>query len=398
MAIVMLASYGYSQEMQGINFEPQASLSEAEQRGIERLMALEEANRALEQRLADIEKISSGAALSTLEANYRLTTNSLELLETLLSATKKVVSQREAEKKNAFVSSINNPTKDDLGFRFTDIIAVELNNTIDWYIANSGDDVKDLMSKNRDRLKETVLMVTGSLGKVFPPLQVVSGVVTTLSNFVVLKNEPAREVKGKTTTAVANAVTPIKADFVEAFMGRIGPYINYYQALAQINDDYTSSLNKHGVEYRYVLNDLEKLKAEVLATAGIDISGDYRTQIDQLYSRGSAAALTNAQVVSINNNPRVQALAKISKVISMQVSEFYDMYKSYNGVVLTNYSNTISALNAALSLPQKSEQKILRSIKELEALRDGDRSNNTIGFVHSFDDELNKINRLISSI
>jgi hypothetical protein len=181
---------------------------------------------------------------SVYDKTYRNAKTAIDVLEQLNSTVYSMLADRNDAEKYSILSQINSPASNQLGFSFSDKII-----SITEQVINSS----AIVPEQKQRLKGSILNVVEGLKNVFPPLSIVTTVVSTIAsfNFPFIDKLDKKMKEGDVLTVKVS--TPVSQKMLRQFTDSIMPYLNFYQNLNDISVQFQNDLKNHKVKYSNIL-------------------------------------------------------------------------------------------------------------------------------------------------
>jgi hypothetical protein len=287
----------------------------------------------------------------------------------------------------------NNPTNTELGFSLVNVIESSLDEVLS---------AENIVEDQKNRLKGGIKNLLAGLSKAFPPLSIITSVVSTLSSFQIpfierIKTNIGR--RGRELDSIAvKAINPITDKILEKFANKIQPYIHFYSNLEKINNTFEDDLLFHKLTYNDFIRDVKELILYIKSNISIDVATeDITAAINTLFDYSSSNN-KRFDFQAINFKPEIKKLKGLYLNVSELIKTFNKFYLEYKTIVNKNFDNNIKEFEAAKELPQKDIGKINGYISKINILRNGDLGNNEKGFNDQFKDKIQMLSNKITAI
>ncbi len=306
------------------------------------------------------------------QKNYQIIVNGIEIIKEMQQGAMEITGARSQNILYKKLIDINNPTSEALGFQLQDVILKMLEENVG---------MLPILEPERKRLKGQVSGFLEGLKRSFPPVQLITGVFSSLSSF---NSYSARieKLSRKADSVIVDVTNPITKEFLTRVNGQLQPYIVFYNDLDRVNNAFENALYQHEIEYRDYLEEIKHLKDEIAKK--INFNGSVSAQIIELFD------LTNSSAPDFNFK-EISQKEGIKELVGQcaSVFEMVERYKKFTNdfVIIQDdfYRNNILILNkTAKSLPVKDLSKIDHLIQDLNQLKNGNATANTSGFDASY--------------
>src|SRR3954447_22695953 len=237
---------------------------------IEKMRRLERELQNLKQYVDSQQSETKKKAADVYEANYNKMLHTSELVNELYDAVDLIEKDKKEQIAYNKINQANNPTSDILGFKLVDVI----NNSLDETIKENNSRIPEPQKKPIRSIVSNLVM---ALGKTFPPLQLFTSVVSTISTFTVpalTVDNPDSKVKkvSDVTNNVRVSPTVLDSAFIASFSNKMGPYITFYLNLNKINTNLEDELAMHSFNYRDMLAAIRQKRSDFEKNTGISMS------------------------------------------------------------------------------------------------------------------------------
>ena len=307
------------------------------------------------------------------QKNYQLILNGLESLKEMQQGIMEISGARSQNILYKKLIDINNPTSEVLGFQLIDVINKTLDENITALI--------NLAEGDRKRLRGQVSGIFEGLKRTFPPLQLITSCFSTISSFSTYKARVERFTR-KTDSIIVDVMNPISQEVIGKMSGHLQPYILFYNELNKVNSSFENALYQHEVEYRDYIEEVLSLKETI--EKKVNLGESISEQVISMFDLTNSSA-QNFDFKSKLENETVKELAGQC----MNIFELVDRYKKFTNDFVTIqddfYRNNLNMLTTkAKNLPYKDVAKIDQLTTELQLLKNGNPSVNTMGFDMSY--------------
>jgi hypothetical protein len=320
---------------------------------------------------------------SVYDKTYRNAKTAIDVLEQLNSTVYSMLADRNDAEKYSILSQINSPASNQLGFSFSEKII-----SITEQVINSS----AIVPEQKQRLKSSILNVVEGLKNVFPPLSIVTTVVSTIAsfNFPFIDKLDKKMKEGDVLTVKVS--TPVSQKMLRQFTDSIMPYLNFYQNLNDISVQFQNDLKNHKVKYSEYFTLISNLKSRYLNELNINISGSSNLTsdaLDNLYER-SAQTKNNQFYSRVLSKKDIQKLNDFSSQAVSLAKDFKPFYDDYYKNLIKHFDDNLAMLKNAKKLSGSDSEKIDELTKTLIGLRTG-RDADSPGFELKFKKNLEKI-------
>ncbi|CAN5241284.1 hypothetical protein BH20BAC1_BH20BAC1_26910 [soil metagenome] len=317
------------------------------------------------------------------EKTYRNARTSIDVLEQLNSTVYSMLADRNDAEKYSIISQVNSPASNQLGFTFSDKVV-----SISDQVVNSS----NILPDQRQRLKTSISTIVEGLKNSFPPLNIVTTVVSTLSSFSSPSVDKLNKKMKEGDNLAIKMFNPVSPQMLKNFADSIMPYIIFYQSLNDISIQFQNDLKNHKVKYSEYYPSISNLKSRYANELHINISGTsiaINDALDNLYER-SAQTKNDAFYVKVISKPDIQKLNDFSSLAVSLAKDFKPFYDDYYRILIKHFDDNLAILKNAKKLSGSDSNKIDDLIKSLNNLRTG-TDNNSPGFELKFKKNLEKI-------
>ena len=344
---------------------------------------------AFEKELEDLRKkyqLNEARLFNLEKINYDRNRNnliySLSVLDQALKLQDAIELDKQQQKASALVARLNSPVSDELGFKFTDVVFNLVEKRINESVSVEAD---------KTRVKGTFINLIDGLKESFPPLSIISSVISVFSNVIKPKIDTVsvqvgRRVPPRLINSYNSTNVVFNQEQMRKFLADIKPYTEFYTSLNKINISYDSELDSHTIKYRDFISDMNGLKQLVKETYGKDLNQLDANECNTMFKYGTLSSLQDYQ--SINESSNMKASPKIVISVTDILVDFYKYYSDYSLIVDKNIENTVATLESAKALPSANGTKIQQAINSLKAYWGGGV---TPGFRNKFGNYMSSI-------
>lgn len=324
--------------------------------------------------------------------NYKLA-GTLDIVQKLNELVDDVLSNRGQAQAYNLIAQANNPTNTELGFSLVNVIEKTLDEVLS---------AEKIVDDQKRKIKSGIKNLLTGLGKAFPPISIITSVVSTLSSFQIPFIEKIKTFigrKGKEVDSFAvKAVNPITDTILSRFATRIQPYLSFYSNLDKINNTFEDDLLLHELTYKDFISEVKSLIQYINQNIGINVEKDDITaSINQLFDYSSSNG-RKFDYRAINTKPEIKKLKALYLNVSELIKTFNRFYSEYNTIVNKLFDNNIKEFEAAKELPEKDIRKIESYINKINTLRNGDISKSQKGFNSQFKVKIQSLTNKITEI
>jgi hypothetical protein len=309
---------------------------------------------------------------SRYQKNYQLIVNGIEIIKEMHQGTLEISGARSQNIFYKKLLDINNPNSEVLGFQLLEVINKTTEDNIN---------LLPITEKDKRRLRGQVTNVFDGLRRVFPPLQIISSVFSVFSGFNTYQARLER-LNRKADSLIVDVSNPISAGVIQKINQQLQPYITFYAELDRTNNMFENALYQHEVEYRDYLEEINNLKLQI--EKKINWNETIGDQVSDIFDLG------NSSRQDFNYRDKLES-DTIRDLVSncITVYEMVDRYKNFTNdfIIIQDdfYKKNLSMLERnARNLPYKDNGKIDQLIDELRQLKNGNSSENRLGFDASY--------------
>ena len=289
------------------------------------------------------------------------------------------------------INQANNPTSDILGFKLVDVITNSLDETLKESKTN-------IPEPEKKPIRSIVSNLMLALGKTFPPLQLFTSVVSSISSFTVPSlNAENPDGRVKKVSDVTNnvRVSPVALDstFITAFSNRMSPYITFYLNLNKINTNLEDELAVHSFNYGDMFANIKQLRSDFEKNTGMDMN-DPVNSLNKLLNYSNSGGNASFRFEEYNSKKEVMYVTNNALPdLYDYVKKFNEYSKQYIYIVARNINNNKEQLKLALQLPKSDSTRINALIQEIN-----DKQNGPDGFLTKYNSKIDAINQEIRTL
>lgn len=290
------------------------------------------------------------------------------------------------------LNQANNPTSSILGFKLTDVILQSFEETLK---------SKNLSPEQALPMRNIVRNLIHGLGETFPPLQLVSSVISSISSFTQMSIVPEalgsnRRVRFVSDLALRSLTTTVDSAFVGTYTRRLQPYISFYMELNRINTRFDEDLAEFSFLYADITQNLNTLISDFERNTTLNLSqGNITHQVNTLFNFQHSGG-DRFRHRDFNRLPQVvytiRALGKISEF----VKTFNDYARQYAFLTNRNMENNIRQLANAKNLPNSNATEIDQLIAQIRINHIGTERHP--GFISRYNRNINSITTMLQQM
>jgi len=311
--------------------------------------------------------------------NYQLVLYGIEIIKEIKQGTIEISSARSQNILYKKIIDVNNPSSDALGFQLMDVIDKCLEENIN---------ALPLVDGEKKRLKGQVSGLVEGLKRTFPPLQIISSVVSMISSFTTYKTR-MEKLDRKTDSLIVEASYPITKEIISKINLQMAPYIEFYNQLNKINGTYENALYNHVIEYKDFIDEVATLQTTM--EASLDMNESIGEQINNVFDLANSSR-QDFDYKKINENEKIRNLAGNCLSVFDMVERYKKFTSDFIAIQDGFYKDYISLLEErAKKLPIKDDDRIAKLITDLNNIKKGNPSENVIGFDETYKSKLRSI-------
>ena len=333
------------------------------------LMTLKETVSALKNKEEESQK---GKYLKS----YQLVLRGLDIIQELYSGTLQIQSARSQNIFYKKVMDMNNPSSNALGFQLLDVIVKSIEDNIA---------ALPIPPPDKGRLTSSVSNLVDNVKAVFPPLNILSNVLSMVSSFSIFK--PRAEKKNDNSIETVN---PIGKDILGKIKNQLLPYIEFYSELDKINSKFQNALYQHQVQYKDYIENLYSLKQDI-ENSSIDFKVVLADQLNTIFEYNKMSS-ADFDFIAKNKDEKIKKL----KLNAYSVFDLVDVYKKFSNdfVLIQNdfYQSYIQVLEKKVMwLPVKDDSKVTQLVQDLNNTKNGNETEGIVGFDVTYKQRLGSI-------
>lgn len=308
--------------------------------------------------------------------SYQLVLRGLDIIQELYSGTLQIQSARSQNIFYKKVMDMNNPSSDALGFQLLDVIIKSIEDNIA---------TLPIPTEEKQRLTGSITNLVDNVKAVFPPLNILSNVLSMASGFTIFR--PKMKSKNEMTIESEN---PISKEVLGKIKSQLLPYIDFYSELDKINTKFQNALYQHLVQYKDYIENLYAVKQDI-ENLGIDFKVVLADQVNTIFDYNKMST-SDFDFISKNKDEKIKKL----KLNAYSVFDLVDQYKKYSNdfVLIQNdfYLSYIQVLEKKVVwLPIKDDAKIMQLSQDLNNTKNGNESEGIVGFDVAYKQRLSSI-------
>jgi len=307
---------------------------------------------------------------------YQLILRGLDIVQELYAGTLQIQSARSQNIFYKKVMDMNNPSSNALGFQLLDVIVKSVEQNIE---------TLPIPQPDKQRLTGTVSNLVDNLKTVFPPLNIISNILSVVSSFSIFK--PKMERKNEFSVESSN---PIGKDILDKIRNQLVPYIEFYSELDRVNMKFQNAIYQHVVQHKDYIENLYSVKLEI-ESSGIDFKAVLGDQLNKIFEYDKMSS-ANFDFISKNKDEKIKKLT----INSYSVFDLVDEYKKFSNdfVLIQNdfYQSYIQVLEkSVMRLPIKDDSKISQLVQDLNSTKNGNEAEGIVGFDVAYKQRLSSI-------
>ena len=311
--------------------------------------------------------------------NYQMVLYGIEIIKEIRQGSMEISAARSQNILYKKIIDINNPTSETLGFQLLDVIDKSIgDNVISLPLAES----------EKKRMRGQVSGFVEGMKRTFPPLQIITGALATLSSFTSYTTR-VEKVGKKADSIIIDAHNPITTEIMSRINNQLGPYVDFYSQLNKINSKYENALYGHVIEYKDFLEEVESIKA--MLDKYVNINESIGEQVNQMFNLSNSSR-QDFEYKKINENENNRNLAGICVNVYSLVERYKKFTNDFINIQDDFYRDNIAMLNErAKKLPIKDDGKIDGLIADLTNIKKGNPNEGIPGFDESYKSKIKSI-------
>ncbi len=310
--------------------------------------------------------------------NYAIVLRGIELINDLNLASREILTARSQNILAKKITDINNIQSDALGFQLVDIIIQAIKNNIQEL---------PVEKPEKDRLINQVGNFVDVMKGVFPPLNIISTVISAVSSFTVVKSRV--EKKSRTEDVIVNeSTTPVNKEVLKKITDQLLPYIKFYDELNKANNSYEYALNQHTIQNKDYIESVDNLIAGIKSI--IDLDNSIGEQVNTLFEIQKSSS-PGFDFAIKNNDENLRKLVIACYAIFDLVDKHKKFTNDFINIQIDYYNQNVTILEKARTLPVKDDLKINQLIADLNSIRNGDAAKGLVSFEENYKKRLSTI-------
>jgi len=313
------------------------------------------------------------------QRNYQMVLYGIEIIKEIRQGSMEISAARSQNILYKKIIDINNPTSESLGFQLMDVIDKSI-----------GDNVISLplAEGEKKRLRGQVSGLVEGLKRTFPPLQIITGALASLSSFNTYSTR-VEKIGRKADSIIVDAHNPISKEIMSRINGQLGPYVDFYSQLNKINGTYENALYGHVIEYKDFLEEVENLKT--MLDKYLNINESIGEQVNEMFDLPNSSR-QDFDFKKVNDNENNRSLASICVNVYSLVERYKKFTNDFINIQDDFYRDNIALLNdKAKKLPLKDDGKIDGLIADLTNIKKGNPKEGIPGFDESYKSKITSI-------
>lgn len=313
------------------------------------------------------------------QRNYQMVLYGVEIIKEIHQGTTEIKAARSQNMLYKKIMDINNPTSETLGFQLQDVIETSVGEAILSI---------PLSDNDRKRLKEQLSGFVDGLKKAFPPLQIISGAMSSLSSFTTY-NARMEKIGRKADSIIIEATNPITREALAKINNKLAPYIDFYMQLNKINSTYENALYSHMIEYKDFIEEADNLKN--MLEKYLNFRESIGEQINTLFDLANSSR-QDFDFKKITENENTRSLSGICLNVYGLVDRYKKFTNDFINIQEDFFTDNIRLLNdKAKILPLKDDGKIDGLIADLNHIKTGNPAGGIPGFDEAYKSKLKNI-------
>lgn len=313
------------------------------------------------------------------QKNYQLVLYGIEIINEIKQGSMDVASARSQNILYKKLIDVNNPASEAAGFQLIDVIDKTLADNIS---------LLPLAEKEKGRLRGQVSNFVEGVKRIFPPLQIITGVVSMVSAFTSYQPK-IEKINKRTDSLIVEVTNPVTREILSKINNQLAPYIDFYQELNRVNASFENALYQHVIAYRDFMDEVNTLQESI--REDINANQSVGEQINKLFDLENSSRL-DFDFKKKNEDLAIRELAGTCINIYSLVDRYKKFISDFVAIQEDFYKNNIAILDQkARKLPFKDEAKINKLIDDLTTVRNGDPEENIAGFNESYKQKIKSI-------
>ncbi|HSW68390.1 MAG TPA: hypothetical protein VLH16_07405 [Bacteroidales bacterium] len=290
------------------------------------------------------------------------------------------------------LNQANNPASSILGFKLTDVVMQSFEETIN---------NKNLAPEQAFPMRNIVRNLIHGLGETFPPLQLVSSVISSVSSFThfsVAPPAPAnnRRIRFASDIAIRSLTSTVDSSFIGTYTRKLQPYILFYMELNRINTRFEEDLAEFSFHYADMAQNLNNLISEFELNTTLNLSqGNITHQVNSLMNFQNSGT-ERFRHRDYNRMPQLIYTSTALEKVSEFVKTFNEYARQYAFLTNRNMENNLRQLANAKILPNSNAAEIDRLIAQIRLNHIGTEAQP--GFISRYNRNINSITTKLQQI
>lgn len=320
------------------------------------------------------------------QKNYQLVLYGIEIINEIRQGTMDVASARSQNILYKKLIDVNNPASEAAGFQLIEVIDKTLSDNIN---------LLPIAEKEKTRLRGQVSNFVDGVKRIFPPLQIITGVVSMISSFTSYQPK-IEKISKRTDSLIVEATNPITKEILAKINTQLAPYIDFYQELNRVNNAFENALYQHVIAYRDFMDEVNTAKESI--SEDINTNQSIGEQINKLFDLENSSGL-DFDFKKKNEDPAIRNLAGNCINVYSLVDRYKKFISDFVAVQEDFYKNNIVILDQkARKLPFKDEAKINKLIDDLTEVQNGNKEESIAGFNESYKQKIKSITAKIVAL
>lgn len=312
------------------------------------------------------------------QKNYQIIIRGIEIINDLKTASQEILNARSQNIFSKKITDINNIQSEALGFQLTEVILQSIKSNIEQL---------PVEKPQKDRLMSQVSNFMDVIKGVFPPVNIISNVLSAVSNFTIFKSKFIKISRNEDSIAT-ESINPVSKEVLKKITEQLLPYIKFYDQLNTANLKYETALNLHIVQNKDYIESITVLSDGIKEI--IDLDNSIIDQVNTLLETQKSGA-PGFDFALKNSDEKIRKLV----VACYSVFDLVDKYKKftndYVNILIDYHNNNITILQSAKQLPIKDDMKIEQMIADLNSIRNGDPAKGLVSFEEIYKKRLGTI-------
>jgi len=312
------------------------------------------------------------------QKNYQIIIRGIEIINDLNTASREILNARSQNIFSKKITDINNIQSEALGFQLTEVILQSIRSNIEQL---------PVEKPQKDRLMSQVSNFMDVIKGVFPPVNIISNVLSAVSNFTIFKSKFIKISRNEDSIST-ESINPVSKEVLKKITEQLLPYIKFYDQLNTANLKYETALNLHIVQNKDYIESITVLSDGIKEI--IDLDNSIIDQVNTLLETQKSGA-PGFDFALKNSDEKIRKLV----VACYSVFDLVDKYKKFTNDfinILIDYHNmNITILQSAKQLPIKDDMKIEQMIADLNSIRNGDPAKGLVSFEEIYKKRLGTI-------